>query len=282
MAVTSDNHGGLSRMAADLQRVAELASRAAAPRALVFGVEALLAVAIAVLLARIVMPWLTPLPAPTPADAAPQALQVSGPINPFGDAPPAAVAPVAADAVETDLDLALHGTWIDASGASAIIRTPDGKQDAYRIDDTVCCGATLVAVFADRVILDRGGAREALLLPNREMTPRSPASVPAADASSADPAMPALAEIARIETGGGAGALEFRLFPGDDAEAFLAAGLRPGDLLVAIDDNPAPPDMASLLAMLVELRNQKTVQVTVEREGVHVPLDVDLAAAGGL
>jgi general secretion pathway protein C len=71
----------------------------------------------------------------------------------------------AADAV-SGLDLTLVGTRVDnASGrGSAIIATPDGRQQSFAVGEEIMPGVKLVAVEFESVTLDRGGARETLYI----------------------------------------------------------------------------------------------------------------------
>jgi general secretion pathway protein C len=221
----------------------------------------------------------TPEPPPPPAATAQDA--TAEPINPFRStalaaAPAEAATPVAA---ETNLALQLHGTWVDEEGGSAIIQLPEGPQKAFRVGDDICCGAQLVEVYPDQVIISRAGARESLRLPNRLDAP-TPAPPPAATPSgaqqgAAQPA-PNFTQIARIDPidlpAGGVG---YRLFPGDNPQAFLAAGLQAGDVILAINDQPPPSDPAEIVQLLDAPGS--TASLVVERDGEEVALEIRMA-----
>lgn len=90
-------------------------------------------------------------------------------------------------APETLLDLDLFGVRLAAEEArrSAIIRTPDLRQEAYAVGQEVVPGVTLAAVHQDRVTLLRGGARESLYL---DGAPRPEAGAMSGTAAAASPA----------------------------------------------------------------------------------------------
>lgn len=73
------------------------------------------------------------------------------------------VAPVdtGTDAPETTLNLQLKGLRAGENG-SAFIRTPDGNEDNYYIDDDILSGVILRGVFPDYVLIDVNGQRQRL------------------------------------------------------------------------------------------------------------------------
>lgn len=122
--------------------------------------------------------WLALTPAgplgvpPAAATAAASPLPLAG-SDPFF--PQSASAP---DAVSA-LDLALVGTRVDAASArgSAIIATPDGRQQSFAVGDEIMPGVKLVAVEFESVTLDRGGARETLYIDQSPVS-TDPAGLP--------------------------------------------------------------------------------------------------------
>ena len=64
----------------------------------------------------------------------------------------------------TALPFTLHGVRADSATGrgSAIIAAGDGTQNVYAVGDNITDGVTLAAIASDHVVLDRGGAREAL------------------------------------------------------------------------------------------------------------------------
>lgn len=65
------------------------------------------------------------------------------------------------DAPETTLNLELKGLRAGSNG-SAFIRTPDGNEDNFYIDDEVMSGVILRGVFPDYILLDVNGQRQRL------------------------------------------------------------------------------------------------------------------------
>jgi type II secretion system protein C len=253
-----------------------------APRKVVLVVEALLAALIGLVLAHIILPWAS-LPSPS-AEPPPRAVATdrsAESANPFKATAPSATQEQI-ETAETNLALVLKGTWFEEDGASAIVEL-DGKQKIYHVGDAICCGAVLREIRADEVIIERAGAVESIRLPrlqNREAPNQSQdlgvAHAESGAAQLADLSLSRFSEIARVEPTGDAGHQEFRLFPGADASAFSEAGLLPGDVLVALDDNPAPPNLSDLGVLLQQMQGKTELQVTVQRDGVDVPLTVRL------
>ena len=107
--------------------------------------------------------WLAVTPAgalgllPAHVTPEPLALAAIDPFFPQAQAPPDAV---------SGLDLVLVGTRVDAASGrgSAIIATPDGRQQSIGVGEEVMPGVRLAAVDFESVILDRGGARETLYI----------------------------------------------------------------------------------------------------------------------
>jgi len=76
------------------------------------------------------------------------------------------------EAPTTPLALTLQGTILGKSGTEeswAIISSSDNAQAMYRVGDEIPGGATLFAVEAFRVILERNGRHESLALPRPSM-----------------------------------------------------------------------------------------------------------------
>lgn len=120
------------------------------------------------LLARALWLALTPAGAlGTPAAALAAAMAAApatlAAVDPFF--PQAAQAATLADAV-SGLDLVLVGTRVDAASGrgSAIIATPDGRQQSIGVGEEIMPGVRLAAVDFEAVTLDRGGARETLYI----------------------------------------------------------------------------------------------------------------------
>jgi general secretion pathway protein C len=197
----------------------------------------------------------------------------------------------AIDAPETQLNLQLRGTIAagDETMAHAIIADGDGKDKVFFINDTLPGGAVLHEVYTDRVILNRGGVLEALRLPRiskalgRQSVPGAAPpfgdqnSVAAPDAMQqmmqADPA--SFTDILRPQPYMPNGELKgYRVYPGRDRRRFAALGLRPGDLVTAINGQ-ALDNLQSGMEVFRNLGNAAQIAVTIERNGAPMTLTLD-------
>ena len=202
----------------------------------------------------------------------------------FGQATAEAAPPPVADhddVAETRLNLSLKGTITanDEQMSIAIIADTSNQEKVYAIRDTVVPGTTLHAVYADRVILNRGGALEALKLPKEfpqsSQTVRRVAPPPVSRAADANPSIQEvvsenvtkLADVIRPTPYFVAGQQQgYRVYPGRDRKQFAALGLRPGDLIKDID-GAALTDPQQAMEIFQNLGSADQVSVTVERNG---------------
>ena len=194
----------------------------------------------------------------------------------------------------SSLALVLAGVFAreDPGAGRAIIGETAATGRLYGVGATLPGGARLTEVHPDRVILERGGQREALSLPRSTMPAQpatggatnGPALAPAASSSS--PSLPG-ASIAEdparfirwqaiLRDGQVAGV---RVYPGEQAALFTRSGLRPGDLVVAVNDSPLT-DQATAAQFLRMLAGAPSSVVTVERDGRMENLSIDLARLG--
>jgi general secretion pathway protein C len=191
-----------------------------------------------------------------------------------------------ADAPLTSMALVLAGTIadIDEKRGFAILGPSATAMKVYSVGDTLPGGARLHAVLVDRVLLDRGGTIEALLLPRRAgggplaATGTPPAMGAAERVQQLVRANPAIVgEILRpqvvIADGKQRG---FRVYPGANSDAFSRLGLRPGDLVIAIngsalDDPQRSTEVFNSLGSVAEAR------ITVVRNGSQQDLLLNLA-----
>lgn len=233
---------------------------------------------------------LGPLPEPPAAPAPPppavEPVVVTS-VNPFRNgAPPPAVDVTqlvnGPDLAETSLDLTLHGTWIDATGGTAIIKTPDNKQGRYRQGEKVWESVTLERVFRDQVVINRDGVLESLRLIGRDPLNTSPATADNGEAAgAAEDVFAKLGSfIAVAPEPDNVGGVNLVLEPpaGDDHAhtSFLASGLRPGDILVGIDGEPIGRDIGADIEYLRKASGRNKVTVNVDRGGVVTPIEIDL------
>jgi general secretion pathway protein C len=140
------------------------------------------------------------------------------------------------NAPRSTADLGLAGTIATQSPRRGMaIIGERGQFKVYSVGEHVGA-ASLQLVYADRVILERNGALEALRLPRA-----LPASDPSAETGARTPAAgQETAVIDRIadssaENDNDGKMLGIRVVPGQDASAFTHSGLKGGDLIVAVN-----------------------------------------------
>lgn len=180
-----------------------------------------------------------------PADMAGASSAIFGIFDPFFR-----LSAAAGPAVVTGLDIKLFGIRADqASGrGSAIVALPDGTQASYSVGEEILPGVILKSVAFDNVMILRGGVEERLYLDQSE-----PAAVISAPPAAASVTTASLDPFAAAATGGAvtpaALASETQMIPRiangtvtgltlqprGSGEAFRAAGLQPGDILVAVN-----------------------------------------------
>jgi len=197
----------------------------------------------------------------------------------------------AIDAPETQLNLQLRGTIAagDETMAHAIIADGDGKDKVFFINDTLPGGAVLHEVYTDRVILNRGGVLEALRLPRVSKAlgrQPLPSAAPAFDDQNSAPPADAMqqmmqgnpasfTDILRPQPYMPNGELKgYRVYPGRDRRRFAALGLRPGDLVTAINGQ-ALDNLQSGMEVFRNLGNAAQIAVTIERNGAPMTLTLD-------
>ena len=194
----------------------------------------------------------------------------------------------AEDAPPTNLNLELKGTIV-AKGQEetvAIIAEANGSEKIYRVDDAVPGGATLHAVYTDRVLFRRAGKLETL-------------SLPRADQTKANKTRPSSRRTTRNQTN--AGSLQdvinrnparltdvirpqpvfrdgkqqgYRVYPGRQRQQFSQLGLRPGDMITQIN-GMALDDPARSMEVFRSLGDATQVTVTIMRNGQQQVMTLD-------
>lgn len=193
------------------------------------------------------------------------------------------------DVPETNLNLDLDGLRMSTEGGesgNAIIRTPDGIGKNYSVGDEILAGVTLERILSDRVIINRDGANETLMLGGRgaglsvitddslaasttDVGERVENSTPAPEAAIIE------AQIEAPElllSGVNAGPVRvngqisgYRLDPIGDPGIMQQAGLSPGDVLLRINGTSvARLDTSDVIDRIVAA---ETVEMTVNRDG---------------
>lgn len=193
-----------------------------------------------------------------------------------------------ANAPQTSMPLVLTGVIAanDPRDGLAILGPSAASTKVYAVGDNIPGSARLHSVFADHVLLERDGHLEALALPRQLAGNTPPPSLSAAPTApvidrmrelvSRDPGI--IADIMRPEPVFAGGKQQgFRVYPGRDREAFVKLGLRPGDLVTAIDGTPLD-DPARGEQILSSLGSSSEARVTILRNGQQQDLTLDLAA----
>lgn len=261
-------------------------------------VSVVLVVGLAAQLASLVWRVIVPSPAMAPATdvqvPASTGPNIAGIVNAhlFGSAAVEATGD-AANAPQTNLRLILAGTLAGADPTKgwAIIGESAQAARVYSTGATVAGGARLKEVYADRVILERGGRLESLSLP-RLAGGGGPA--PMALQPSPVAQQPTLADSVQTLVRQNPGAVSeiirpqpvfaggqqkgYRVYPGRNRAQFASLGLMPGDLVTAV--NGAPLDDPNRgMETLRGIGAGGAVTLTIERNGTEQQVTVDASAA---
>ena len=205
----------------------------------------------------------------------------------FGAADAESSDPVAAAAPDEDLsdtrlvNLVLKGTVASQQVEFSVALIADGndEQKVYAIGDSVGPGASLHAVYADRVVLNENGVLTNLKLPRdfvaapvsnvRRATTRTRQTSPNSQSiqSVVSQNLTRLSDVIRptpyLDQGRPAG---YRVYPGRDRKQFAALGLRPGDVIKDIDGQSLT-DPTQAMQIFQSLGTAEQVTVTVVRNG---------------
>ena len=206
-----------------------------------------------------------------------------------------------ANAPQTSAPLVLAGVLAvpDPKRGLAIIGPNAGSAKLYTVGSAVPGGVSLYAVYPDRVLLDRGGVIESLLLPRKGPLAGMPAMATDSGQSGGQ-------RLATFAQGNGAllGGLVraqpvfvgsklsgYRIYPGGRTSvgAFTHLGLRPGDLITgvngtALDDPNRANEILQTLssaanANVTVLRNGQSQEITLNLETVANDAENAAAAA---
>lgn len=192
----------------------------------------------------------------------------------------------------TSANLTLAGTLAgpDPAVGWAIIGASGQSARVYATGASLPGGTKLAAVYPDRVILDRNGARESLMLPRLSgggaATPMAYAqgagAPPASLADSVRQLMaqdPAAAnELLRPQPVFAGGSLRgYRVYPGRNRAQFARLGLQPGDLVTAVN-GAALDDPNRGLEILRGIGAGSAVMLSIDRNGQQQQLSVDPGA----
>lgn len=206
-------------------------------------------------------------------------------LNLFGQAPSAPASGAAANAPDTSLQLRLAGVFVstDPAHSSAIVAERTGTEaKLYRINETLPGGATLDAVYDDRILIKRGaGASEILrfektggLSGGKPGTPAPNAGVPgprqllatAVDALNAAPDQ-FVQQMGLKRNGPG-----YEISADTPENLRTAIGLQPGDRLVSINGTLLG-DPRKDRETLMTLQNGGTARVVIQRGNQTLTLE---------
>lgn len=206
-------------------------------------------------------------------------------------------APETIEAPKTRLNLSLKGLFTDddPERAMAIIASGAHDEKAYHVGDVIAGAARIHQVLPDRVILERTGKFETLFLPREKVdtnTPLSsyPSNIHAAN-SSPRVAIRRIPEVRQLLLQSPEQALKlinaqpvleggilkgFRVMPGENRALFAKAGLRPGDVVTAVNGKALSMDITKVEQLLQQLKGARDVNVSIERGGRPITLSLKL------
>ncbi|MDP8983926.1 MAG: type II secretion system protein GspC [Pseudomonadota bacterium] len=196
-----------------------------------------------------------------------------------------------ANAPLSSANLVLTGTIAtqDPQHGVAII-SDGGPSKVFAVGDNVS-GASLHSVYLDRVILNRGGALETLVLPRQVA---ASTSMPSARKQGPDPRTVAAVDNIRRLVQQDPGVLDqvmrtvasydnaagklrgFRAYPGKNRAIFNKLGLKPGDLVTAINGTTLDDPQRSQ-EVFNTIQSSDRVTVTVERGGQKQDITLNIA-----
>ena len=256
---------------------------ARAPQLAVWALALALGVEAAVIVTRLAGAGRVP-PAPSPAiTPARSVLDVAELANAhlFGVAPPPP--PVNdANAPQTNMPLVLTGIVAGRTPQDglAILGPNPTATRVYAVGQRVPGNALVHAVYEDRVLLERDGSLEALMLPRQFGGPARPIAGPGAVdrlQRTLDNQPGLLSDVLRPQPvfvdGHQRG---YRVYPGRNARAFNSLGLRNGDLVTAVNGTPLDdPDRGN--EILRTLSSSDQAHVTVLRGGQQQDLTLNMS-----
>jgi len=213
-------------------------------------------------------------------------------LNLFGQAPVATGAQ--ANAPDTSLQLRLAGVFVsvDPEGSSAIVAEPNAQSGKlYRVNESLPGGATLEAVFEDRILIRRGtGNSEVLRFEKTDLLGGQPSASAlhtlgtapvltqtatpdvrnmlsnAADALTKSPT--AFLQEMGLRTGGRG----YEVSSDTPEQIRQAVGLQPGDRLLSVNGRQLGDPQVDR-QLLDELKNGGTARVEIQRGGQIVTVE---------
>jgi general secretion pathway protein C len=203
----------------------------------------------------------------------------------FGAAP--AARENGANAPQTSMPLVLTGIIAgnDPQNGLAILGPTAQTAKVFAVGDNLPGGAKLHAVYTDRVVIDRNGQLESLVLPRQAA---GSAAAPTTAAVQVNPSLERMRHMITEQPGLIGDVMRpqavtehgkvtgFRVFPGRNRMAFMRLGLRPGDEVTAINGTPLD-DQDRGDQILHTLSSSSEAHVTVIRNGQQQDLTLNIA-----
>jgi general secretion pathway protein C len=205
--------------------------------------------------------------------------------NLFGQSP----TPTGTDAPVTTMNLKCSLVFADVKDEKrgwAAIGPSTNDVKVYAVGDDLPNGARLHAVYVDRVLLDRSGSIEALLVERREGAMAGPVNAP--PPASAGASLERVQQIVRDNPGlinqvmtrqavlRDGRLVGVRVNPGPNVQAFNRLGLRPNDTVTAINGMPLD-DQSRTNEIFTMLDGAAQARVTVIRNDRETELNLNLA-----
>ena len=239
------------------------------------------------------------------APTATELARIISSIHLFGDASRKPIVEAEPEPVEeiedTRLNLQLAGVFAfePAEYAIAIISTGSGDQNAYGVGDKINGDTSLVAVYPDHVILRNRGKLEKLALPenvqpiavapvqsanntasSRNTGAAQPVELPTnprelRDTLARNPAM--LGRVVAAEPYQENGKLVgYRITPKQNPEILEAQGIVAGDVITRVNNIQLNSQKQGIRALRNAVKAE-SLEVTVLRDGIEVPVSISLA-----
>jgi len=191
-------------------------------------------------------------------------------------------------APQTTIPLILAGVIADKdpTKGQAIIGDSAAGAKLFAVGAMIHSGVRLNSVYGDRVLIERNGRLETLMLPRNPVSGTAPTSRPsampqAATVAGARDTATLLAGIVRVTPVFDSKQnklLGYRITPagGRGQSAFAQLGLRAGDLIVAVNGAPLD-DAARAMEIMQTLSSSATATVTVSRNNQTQEVNLNLA-----
>jgi general secretion pathway protein C len=186
----------------------------------------------------------------------------------------------------SSLNLTLTGVMVTAGGSFALISAGGGPELPFAVGHEVAPGASLYAVYPDRVLIRRGGATESLMLKDSDT---APAGAPAGARSARAPSganrviqarsgdrftvdreqltrqmqTPEFLTQALMVPNPGGGFLVREIQPGSLYEKL---GLRVGDVITTVNGQPVNT-VEDVMRLYSQFGSTSSVQVEIQRSG---------------